>query len=368
MTRRTALAPLLALACAVLPPPAAHARIPQPPEPLFHVAGKTISEASGLAVSADGKRHYTVPDAGRPAEVYVVDRTGKTRAVLALPAAELNEDWEDIAVTRAADGTGRLHIADTGDAFAVRTAAGLPERTSYRLLRVAEPRASASGRVDLGQERVEVFPLVYADGAPHNSEALLVHPVTGRVFLVEKAEKEGRRAGLWSAPATLRAGADNVLRQALPDLGILGVSGAAFSPDGDRVVVRDATTAYLWWVKGGDVARSLRARPVEIDLPLQRQGEGVAFTPDGRALLVNSEGVGQPVWRVPLPADAVAAEPEPSERGPAPSAAPPAGGDGPMFAVAGLAGAAAAGVLALVVVRGRRRALSRLRAGGAAGR
>ncbi|WP_141703525.1 hypothetical protein [Planobispora rosea] len=330
--------------------------LPQPPEPLFHVLGNTINEASGLAVSADGKRHYAVPDAGRPAEVYALDGTGKTRLTLALPRTELNEDWEDVAVARAADGTGQLYVADTGDGFVARTANGLPERTSYRLIRVTEPAASATGRITLAEEQIAVFPLVYSDGAPHNSEAMLVHPATGRVFLVEKAEKAGRKAGLWSAPASLRANADNVLRQALPDLKIVGVSGGSFSPDGDRVVLRNATTAYLWWIKNDDVAQSMRAEPVEIELPLQRQGEGVAFAPDGRALLVNSEGANQPVWRVPLPAEAGGGDAQQALPGqdPALPAGPPVGGDGLMFAVAGLAGLAAIGVLVLAVVRGRR--------------
>nr|BFE85706.1 hypothetical protein GCM10020093_083070 [Planobispora longispora] len=281
MARRTALLPFLTLVCAGLLPSTAHAlaRIPQPPEPLFQVVGEHINESSGLAVSADGKRYYTVPDAGRPAEVYAVDGKGKTKVILALPQPELNEDWEDVAVARAADGTGQLYIADTGDAFVARTAGSLPERTSYRLLRVTEPAASASGRVALAGNQVEVFTLVYADGAPHNSEALLVHPVTGKVFLVEKAEKAGRKSGLWSVPGALKASGSNVLRQALADLKIVGVSGAAFSPDGDRVVIRNATTAYLWWIEDEDVAKSMRAKPIEIDLPVQRQGRASPSPP-----------------------------------------------------------------------------------------
>ncbi|MBG0827423.1 hypothetical protein HS041_06555 [Planomonospora sp. ID67723] len=362
MARRMALAPLLTLACAGLLAPAAQAataRAPQPPEPIFHVLGGRIVEASGLAVSADGERYYTLPDAGRPAEVYVIDGTGKTRATLGLPRAELNEDWEDLAAVRPAGGAGHLYIADTGDAFFTRRDAGLPPRTSYRLLRIAEPGAEVTGSTPVAEEDVTVFPLVYADGAAHNSEAMFVQPGTGRVFLVEKTEDAKRKTGLWSAPAVLKEDGDNTLRRVLADLKIVGVSGAAFSPSGDQVVIRNATTAYLWRIKDGDVARSLRAEPVEIELPLQKQGEGVAFTPDGRALLVNSEGGRQPVWRVPLAEETGTEAAEPPEttvesRDPAVPAPPPESADGLMLAVAGLSGTAAIGVLAFVVVRGRR--------------
>jgi hypothetical protein len=36
-------------------------------------------------------------------------------------------------------------------------------------------------------------------------------------------------------------------------------------------------------------------------LPPQRQGEGITFSEDGRALLVSSEGRKSKVWRIPFP-------------------------------------------------------------------
>ena len=38
-------------------------------------------------------------------------------------------------------------------------------------------------------------------------------------------------------------------------------------------------------------------------LPLQPQGETLAYLPEGDAVLIGSEGAGQPLYRIDLPAD-----------------------------------------------------------------
>jgi hypothetical protein len=69
----------------------------------------------------------------------------------------------------------------------------------------------------------------------------------------------------------------------------------------DYSVIRNNDAAFVCWIDDGDVARSLTTKPQRVLLPQQRQGEGVTFTPDGHSLLINSEGVGQPISQIPLP-------------------------------------------------------------------
>jgi hypothetical protein len=125
------------------------------------------------------------------------------------------------------------------------------------------------------------------------------------------------------APELLVAGVTNALT-ALADLPMVEVRGAAFSPDGGLLAVRTPTTAYVWRVEGDDVAAAVRAAPVEVALPTQRQGESIAFTDDGRSLLVGSEGVRQAVFTVPLPPAVAPSAPTPAE----PTAAPPRPSEG----------------------------------------
>ncbi|GAA4104621.1 hypothetical protein [Nonomuraea soli] len=270
-------------------------------ESLFTVKDQRIAQSSGLAVSEDGARFYTSGDAGSGLdEVWGLDRDGRTALTVTLPAGS-NEDWEDIAVTRGADGRSKIFLADTGDAYTVRKKAGQAPRTEFGLTVFDEPAAGAAGTV--AATGVADYRLAYQDNASRNSEALLVQPGTSRVFLLTKTERPGEKPDLWAAPA-LVAGKVNTLTRLVPGVPVPHATGAAFSPSGDRLVIRDDTTAYLWKVSGGDVAGALRAAPIRVSLPDQRQGEAVTFTPDGRSLLVSSEGPAQPVWQVPLPIEA----------------------------------------------------------------
>ena len=82
---------------------------------------------------------------------------------------------------------------------------------------------------------------------------------------------------------------------------VAGYLGRLFIKRGLRepFVVRTYTDAYLWRVAGDDVAAALRRAPFRFALPLEQQGEGIAF--DGDRLLVDSEGLASPVYAVPLP-------------------------------------------------------------------
>jgi hypothetical protein len=87
------------------------------------------------------------------------------------------------------------------------------------------------------------------------------------------------------------------------------VTDGAFVPGGDRVVLRDygrfVELSYPGW-------RTL----TDGLLPVQRQGEGIAVTEDGR-FLVSSEGIRQPVYAV---ADPLASQPSAA---PSATASPP---------------------------------------------
>ena len=55
---------------------------------------------------------------------------------------------------------------------------------------------------------VTTLRFAYADGRSHNAEALLVHPKTGRLYVVTKNSSGG---AVYRAPAQLRTGAVNIL-------------------------------------------------------------------------------------------------------------------------------------------------------------
>ncbi|MFH0243863.1 hypothetical protein ACGRHY_15880 [Streptomyces sp. HK10] len=240
----------------------------------FTIEDERITESSGLAPSrAHPGVYWTHNDSDDGPYVYAIDgRTGETVATVTL-AGVTPRDVEAVSV----GPDGDVYVGDIGDNFGGRW----PEVWIYRF---AEPGRLADQTVEATRHTVR-----YADG-PRDAESLAVHPVTGRVYIVSKHEDGG---ALYAGPDELPAsGAATFTRVA--DIG-LWATDAAFSPDGTRLAVRGyfGGTMYAW--EDG--------RPRELGrltVPVQRQGESVTFTPDGRTLLYGTEGERSPVQPMPL--------------------------------------------------------------------
>lgn len=229
-----------------------------------------IRESSGLARSNDARRVlFTHNDSGDGPRVYAVSKRGRTRAVLTLDGANAR-DWEDIS-----EGPRRsMWVGDIGDNRRVRS--------TITVYRFREPKALSSRSVPS-----TAFHFRYADGR-HNAEGLMVHPRSGRLYVVTKATSG---AGIYVAPQDLSTSKVNVLRRvaSAPEL----VKAASFSRDGSRFVLSGGTHNYIY--------RSIGGRPVVVRKPPLRQGESVEITRNGKAMLVGSEGSQSPVYRMPMP-------------------------------------------------------------------
>lgn len=303
------------------------------PTVLLRFDDPRIAESSALVLSGDGERLYTANDSGDSARVFVVDLQGRTRDVVELAGVDV-VDVEDAGLGPG----GVLVVADIGDNRA--------EREQVQLLQLADP---TSGDVE---RRV----LTYEDG-PRDAEALLVHPGTGQVLVVTKelfgsaayeVPERGRvlrRVGGFRPQQTGTAGGPAPVAAAR-----LLVTGGAVAPNGDRLVLRTYTDAYVFPVPGEDLAAALLQAPVVVPLPRTQQGEAVTWTRDGTALLTSSEGEAAPVHRVTVPP---ASMPTPS---PAAPVAPPttALAERPGLVLVGGTGLLLAGGVTLVVWLRRR--------------
>ncbi|MGK5629428.1 hypothetical protein [Streptomyces sp. URMC 123] len=243
----------------------------------FTIQDKRINESSGLAASrAHPGVYWTHNDSDDGPYVYAVDgRTGRTVATVTLDGAE-PRDVEAISV----GPDGQVYVGDIGD----NKGGTWREVWIYRF-----PEPERLGDTTVTATR---FTVRYDDG-PRDAESLMIHPVTGRAYIVSKHQDGG---GLYEGPARLSPSVPNTFRR-IADIG-LWATDAAFSPDGTRLVVRSYFSANEYrWQNG---------KPVEIGspgLPMQRQGESVTFAPDGRALLYGTEGVRSKVSRVALSGD-----------------------------------------------------------------
>ncbi|WP_435599627.1 WD40 repeat domain-containing protein [Streptomyces sp. C10-9-1] len=262
-----AAAVLLVLTAAV---PAAAAE-----DPGFTVEDPRIVESSGLAASrAHPGIYWTHNDQDEPRVFAVDSRTGKTVATVTLRGVGTPRDMEAVSV----GPDGNVYVGDIGD----NLDGGWDHVWIYRF---PEPGQLRDQTVTATQ-----FDVQYADG-PRNAEALMVHPVTGRVYIASKREDGG---GLYEGPEKLTTGAVNVFRR----IGeVPWVTDGAFSPDGRFLVLRSYFSARGYrWADGG-LGEDFRIRA-----PIQRQAESVSFTLDGEALMFGTEGGQSPVERVPFEA------------------------------------------------------------------
>jgi len=259
------------------------------PTPLLRLQDPALLESSGLAVSAVHDDVLWTHADGPVAEVRAVDASGETVAVVTL--ADIDPfDPEALAPGSAADGSPALFLGDIGDNRLVR-----PDVSVFRF---DEPDTLQDQTVPATWYR-----FTYPDG-PHDAEALLVDPRSGRLLVATKGFSD---AGLYRAPSdlvTADEGTNRLVRVAgVPAL----VTDGAYLPDG-RFALRTYSTLHLYDRPGQQVAVD--------QLPGQPQGESLAV--DGDRLLVGSEGERSAVYavEVPRPDTAVDEAPTTADRSP----------------------------------------------------
>ncbi|MFB7502184.1 WD40 repeat domain-containing protein [Streptomyces broussonetiae] len=266
----------------------------------FTFKDSRIGESSGLAASRQHPGIYwTHNDSGDGPYIYAVDsRTGRTVARITLRGIGAPRDVEAISM----GPDNQIYLGDIGDNLGGKW----PYVWIYRL---PEPKALKDETVTATQYVVK-----YANG-PRDAESLIVHPRTGRVYIVDKKEDGGH---LYEGPATLSTSGANIFRPiAAVDL---WATDAAFSPDGRQLAVRGYFGGIYYDWNGGRIKRE-----GQLDVPLQGQGEGVTYSVDGTRLLYSSEGVGSAVVAKDAPGRSAASS---SSAGGSSAAAGGAGGVG----------------------------------------
>ena len=282
------------------------------PATVCRITDDRLAELSGLVATRTG---YVVVNDGSDAadrrRIFFLDRRCKVVRTVAYPSRP--RDTEDLA--QAADGT--LWVGDIGDNSRTRST-------------IALWRLAPSAR------RPTLFRLAYPDGA-QDAEALLLPP-TGPPVVVTKS------GSVYVVDGPLRSAATTPLRRAgavrLPMTGTsnpfsfpgrLLITGGAVSPDGQRAVLRTYADAFEFDVPDGDLVRAVtQGTPRVVALPDEPQGESVAYTADGSALLTVSEIEAPPVPVLRYQLSAPPSPPvAPSSAAPPSAAAPPSSAAAP---------------------------------------
>jgi hypothetical protein len=242
-----------------------------------------IKESSGLAVSAyDSSLLWTHNDSGGGNRIYAVAKSGMVKATVTLGGASAR-DWEDMSA-----GPGKtLWIGDIGD--------NAEARASIQVYKITEPGNPATSTVAATK-----YTFVYPNGS-NNAETLMVHPVSGRLYIVTKNTSGGDGA-IYEAPATLSTSTTNKLTKVgwAPGRATAG----DWAPDGKSFMVRTQIRGYLY-------TSLSQTNPTQIPLPKMEQGESLAYGTSPSYVYLGSERANSPVYRMAT-GMADATEPEPT--------------------------------------------------------
>jgi hypothetical protein len=260
-----------------------------PAKVIAHLENPAVHESSGIAASRRWPGvFWTHNDSGDRARLFAFDREGRDRGSFTVSGAT-NIDWEDIALGPGPRPSGwHLYIGEIGG--------NKRDATEVVIYRIPEPRPRHGGAA--GTEPAFPIHLRYPDHA-HDAEALLVHPVTGDIYIVTKAFADDRETLVFKAPAPHTTAARTMEKvgrirfsnESEFTLMLGRVTGGDISPDGRRVVLCDYFRAYETVIPAGRPFDDIWAQELTpIELAPRRQGEAICYRHDGRALLATSEG------------------------------------------------------------------------------
>jgi hypothetical protein len=249
-----------------------------------------ISESSGMAISRRiPNRSYRHNDSGDAARFFVLDLNGRNTKTVRV-AGIRPDDWEDMALGPCDATTDCLFFGDIGD--------NDHRRRNLELVVVRE-RATFPASVP-ADYRVT---LRYPDGA-HNAEAMAVHP-DGSVYIATKdparlqifrLKPEQWRTG--KGPQTLEAVMALDWPTLMPNALALGrvATGMDISPDGKRFLFLTYVEAVEFFF---DLSKPVPAQGAwregrhyrRIPITTLEQEEAIAYLPDGRGFLYDTERV-----------------------------------------------------------------------------
>lgn len=238
---------------------------------ILTIQDSRIDESSGLVRSnLSASRLWTTNDSGGGTTVYALDLSGRTTATYELTGAS-HLDWEGMAGS-VIDGQSYIYVGDIGD--------NGKKRSSIFVHRFKEPSGTTGGSL-----AYTTYEFSYPDGR-HNAEGMMVDPSTHRIYIVSKVK--GADGAIYAAPTTLSTTSVNKLTRV--GTAPAGMSDAVFLADG-RFVLRGYVNGWVYSKVG--------ATPVGFALPLK--GESISLDWTSGNVLIGSEKVKSPVYRVALP-------------------------------------------------------------------
>ncbi|MFC4209571.1 hypothetical protein ACFOWA_00170 [Pedobacter lithocola] len=255
-----------------------------------------LSEISGLFISNDNLL-YVHNDSGDTSRFFAIDAKGSLVSRLYFKGDPSQKhfgvtDCEDIAGGPGiVKGKSYIYLGDIGDNNGNR-----PYVTIYRF---AEPNKFSSNM----QIENEAVHLKYPNG-PQDAETLMVDPISKELIIISKRQDS---VGIYSATLLFKNKDTITLKKKgslfLPGKGLAKyVVSGDISRDGRQIILKTYTNVYYWLRNGKEtISKTLMRKPIKLPYILERQGEAVGFSPDGKAYYCISEGKNAIIYRYNIP-------------------------------------------------------------------
>ncbi|MEP6763717.1 MAG: hypothetical protein ABJB66_05355 [Gemmatimonadaceae bacterium] len=249
---------------------------------------------------------FTINDSGNEPILFALDSTGSVRGSWRIANAD-DIDWESSSHGKClgpkAASLSCIFIGDAGDNQA--------HRDNVVMYQVPEPTVTN----DSAQKTLAAEALVFRyPDQPHDVEAMYVSG-DGTTYLITKRKLKNSRGDLRSAlvftlPSSAWNSHETVVATLVDSLPIVPgsaedrtITDASLSFDSQYLAIRTYLQIYTFVTDSvtGRVVTSIAPAICNIDGVEKVRGEGVTWFGATRSLLVNSEGLNEPMHRVTCP-------------------------------------------------------------------
>jgi len=261
--------------------------------------GKQLDEISGIAASGiNNDIYYIHNDSGDTSRFFAIKPDGTVVSTIYFkgdPKEVLGvHDCEDIAVgIGPVKGKSYVYVGDIGDNNAVRsyiTVYRIEEKTSWTTNSLQHAAA------------VPIH-FKYPDG-PKDAETLMIDPIEKLIYIISKRKDT---VHVYTSPLLYKPNDTLVLtkRCKLYFSGIKPfkwITAGDISKDGQQILVKNYVQVFYWQRKNNEpIWKTLLNKPQELPYKMEKQGEAIGFTPDGKGYYTTSEGVYSPIYYYTIP-------------------------------------------------------------------
>jgi hypothetical protein len=264
-----------------------------------HLQAKEMDEISGISASGIFPNIYYVHnDSGDTSRFFAINPDGKLNTTIYFNGDKKERlgvaDCEDIAV-----GPGPIpkksyvYMGDIGDNVSMRN--------YITVYRIAEQQSWAKGGL-VNATAVPIH-LRYPDG-PKDAETLMIDPVEKLICVVSKRHDT---VGLYTTPLTYKPN-DTVIMTLRTKLFFEGIkpfkwiTAGDISKDGSQILLKSYDHVYYWKRNGKEhIWQTMINKPKSPKYEIEKQGEAIGFTADGKSYYTTSEGVYSPIYFYNIP-------------------------------------------------------------------